>query len=166
MEMDKERKAIQSESADAIAKSRNSLINNFLGQIGVALNQEITPQRRAIYCKALNDLSEAQLKHSFNEALRILGDKLPSILTIRTFAEQWRPAAETETQKILQRTGKPADWVETTGKKLGITQEEIQQWLKDGKEKQLERIRKVQADPAWQAAAKKFGVKLQDLKPR
>lgn len=45
-------------------------------------------------------------------------------------------------------------------RKVGITEEEMREWLNAGKKAQQEVIDKLKADPEWRAMAKRFGVKL------
>lgn len=99
-----------------------------------------------MYCRALKDIGESQLKYAFEEALKHLGQFLPSIEQIRTWAEQYKPVDPiAETRRLLTRDDKPPDWNEL-GRKNGITAGEIAQWLEEGKAKQRAHIAKLEAD--------------------
>lgn len=135
-----------SESREKIEKTRLSLINNCLAQLATAAGTEVTKERKALYCRALKDISEFPLKFAFEQALKHLGQFLPSIEQIRTWAEQYKPVDPiAETRRLLTRNDKPPDWQEL-GRKNGITADEIAQWLEEGKAKQRAHIAKLEAD--------------------
>lgn len=48
--------------------------------------------RKTLYCRALIDIGEVQLRYAFDQALKDLDDKLPTIKQLRAWSEQWRPA--------------------------------------------------------------------------
>lgn len=61
-----------------------------------------------------------------------------------------------ERKDILEREAKPPDWG-GIGKKAGFSKEAIADMLEAGKEAQAEHIAKLEADPEWQAMARKLG---------
>ena len=81
------------ELPEKTAKPRHVLINSYLTQLATALNLEVTAERIALYCQALEDIGETQIKHAFEQALKNLGEFLPTIRELREYSEQWRPAA-------------------------------------------------------------------------
>ncbi len=128
-----------------------------------------------MYCKGLDDIDIAALQHAFKQALRHLGDFMPSIGQIRTYAEELTPDPdEASTREILARPDKPAGWVplvtdQEAGKvahrlvgyvKEPVSKEEIAQWLEEGKQKQRDHIAKLEADPEWRKMAARLGGKM------
>src|SRR5262245_17361658 len=107
-------KATVTTSSGETTKRRRYLIATYLTQLGTALNQAIPSERVALYCQALSDLGEAQLKFAFSDALRNLGDFLPSILSLRETAVAWaemQTAAPLDPSRRLPQPGdKPPDW--------------------------------------------------------
>ena len=146
------------ELRDEIERSRVKLINSYLGQLATAAGTEATKDRRALYCRALKDIGESPLKFAFEEALKHLGQFLPSIEQIRTWAEQWKPVDPiAETRRILIRDDKPTDW-QALGRKSGATPEEIAEWLEEGKRAQLAEYAELAKDPKWREAQARYGV--------
>jgi hypothetical protein len=134
------------------------LINNYLGQLATAAGTEATKERRALYCRALKDIGESQLKYAFEQALRNLGQFLPSIEQIRAYSEQWKPVDPiAETRKVLTREDKPPDW-QLLGQRAGVTPEDARRWLEEGKAKQRAHIATLEADPEWRKLAANVGV--------
>ena len=84
---------------------RRNLINDCLGQLGMAMNQEVSVERRALYCRALSDIPLTPLRFAFEEALKHAGEFLPSVQTLREYSEQWRPTDQT--RQLLMRHDKP-----------------------------------------------------------
>lgn len=92
------------------AQQRRSLMGHHLTQLGTANRQEVTPEQVALYSEALSDIGDTQLNYAFRQALKHLGEFLPSIQQLRTYAEQWRPVAIMDSKHILERPAKPPDW--------------------------------------------------------
>lgn len=156
--MDNTKNLTPSVSRDEIERSRSKLINSYLGQLATAAGTEATKERRALYCRALKDIGEPALRFAFEEALKHLGQFLPSIEQLRAWSEQYKPVDPiAETRRILARDDKPPDW-QALGRKAGITPAEIAQWLEDGKAKQRAKIAELEADPEWRRQAGRFGV--------
>ncbi len=152
--METEKSLTVNESHERIANSRRLSIANHVIQLATALNQEISQERMALYCRGLADIGEKQLAYAFECALRQLGEFMPSIERIREYAEQWRaidPAMET--RKIL-------NWAKETGAKAGFSKAEIAEMLEADKESQREYIAKLEADPEWRRMAARFGGKV------
>lgn len=157
--MDNTKNLTPSVSREEIERSRLKLINSYLGQLATAAGTEATKERRALYCRALKDIGESQLKFAFEEALKNLGQFLPSIEQIRTYSEQWKPVDPiAETRRLLERDDKPTDW-QALGSKNGASREEIARWLEEGKAKQRAHIARLQADPEWHKMAQRLGGK-------
>jgi len=75
------------------------------------LGQTIAAERVVLYCRALADIQEPQLLFAFEQALRHLGEFLPSVQALRGFAESWRPPESAmDCRHILDRGDKPPDW--------------------------------------------------------
>jgi hypothetical protein len=109
--MDRTKKPTGKESPERIEKRRRSLISNCLAQLGTALGQTIPPERILLYCRGLSDIGEAQLRHAFDQALKYLGDFLPSIQQLRLYASQWQQQdVIQDSRHILDRGDKPPDW--------------------------------------------------------
>lgn len=158
-EMEHTKNLTPSESREKTEKTRLSLINNCLAQLATAAGTEVTKERKALYCRALKDIGESQLKYAFEEALKNLGQFLPSIEQIRTYSEQWKPVDPiAETRRILERDDKPTDW-QALGSRNGATREEIARWLEEGKAKQRAHIATLEADPEWHKMAQRLGGK-------
>lgn len=83
-----------------------------------------------LYCRALSDIGEAQLKFAFNEALKHLGEYLPSIQQLRSYSEQWRPAQVQDSRRILERGDKPPDWEPLKGDELDAMRREFREKLR------------------------------------
>lgn len=47
--------------------------------------------------------------------------------------------------------------IDSLGKRLGVTTEQVQKWLEGGKAAQREKIARLEADPAWRAMAERLG---------
>lgn len=145
-------KATASVSPDLIAKARHGLISDYLSQLATAANLVLTDERRVLYCRALEDLTEVQLRHGFQLALKHLGAFLPTVEQIRIWSESWRPPDEQRDVRELTKQHLIA-----AGRKAGISSEEIRQWMDAGKEAQNEHIAKLEADPEWQALRQHLG---------
>jgi hypothetical protein len=120
--------------------------------------QKIPADRIALYCRALSDIGDKQLRYAFEQALKHLGEFLPSIEQLRTYAEQWVPVDPiAETRRILARDDKPTDW-QALGSKSGVTAADVAKWLEEGKAAQREVIAELEADPEWRRMAARVGV--------
>src|ERR1043166_4611130 len=111
--MENPKKAMVIESPEKTEKRRRSslVISEHLTQLGTALGQKIPRERVALYCRALSDIGDAQLRYAFTQALENLGEFLPSIAQLRQYSSQWRPQdAIQDSRRILERGDKPADW--------------------------------------------------------
>lgn len=117
-------------SPEKIERQQHSLIANCLAQLGTALGQTIPRERIVLYCLALSDIGEAQLKFAFNEALKHLGEYLPSIQQLRSYSEQWRPAQVQDSRRILERGDKPPDWEPLKGDELDAMRREFREKLR------------------------------------
>lgn len=145
-------------SRDEIERSRSKLINSYLGQLATAAGTEATKERRALYCRALRDIGESTLTYAFEQALKHLGQFLPSIEQLREWAGQYKPVDPiAETRKLLEREDKPPNW-EELGRRNGITAEETARWLAEGKAKQRAHIEKMRLNSEWRRMARKAGV--------
>lgn len=123
--MDNTKNPTATESPEKIEKRRHALIANCLTQLGTALGQTIPAERVALYCRALTDIGEAQMKFAFDQALRHLGEFLPSVRDLRGYAENWRPAeVVTDCRHILDRGDKPPGWEQLTPEELAQMQVE------------------------------------------
>src|SRR6266446_3603347 len=87
--MDPKKNPTANESPEKTEKWRHSLITNCLAQMGTAMGKEVPKERVLLYCRALNNLGEAELRFAFDRALEHLGEFLPSIEQLRTYAEQY-----------------------------------------------------------------------------
>jgi hypothetical protein len=105
-------------------KARSSLIGSCLGQIGTALSQKVPNDLKALFCVALADLTEGQLKFGFEQALKFwkpeYGKKFPAPAEIREYAEQYVPVDPiAETRRLyLERQVKPEGWEPVTEEEL------------------------------------------------
>lgn len=108
------------------------------------IDQVVSNERLELYCKALEDLSEHQLSHAFERALREVGDFIPSVHQLRRWSEESRSSEADRTREILTR-----DHLVKAAQKAKVTKEEIAEWLEAGKEKQREHIAKLHQDPEW-----------------
>lgn len=152
-----EKSPMTSESRAEIVKQRSSLIANYLAQLGTAMGREVARDRKTLYCRALNELTEGQLKYAFGEALKHLGEFLPSIEQLQIYATQYKPVDPVaETRKVLERDDKPTDWAKL-GRNSGVAQSEIDQWIEEGKAKQREHIAKLEGNPEWRTMAARLG---------
>ena len=81
----------------------------------MTLGQVIPAERIAMYALALADLTEKQLAHGFDQALKLFvpqfGQTFPAPAQLREWAFQARQdAAIVDTRRILDRGDKPPDW--------------------------------------------------------
>lgn len=60
-----------------------------------------------LYCRALSDLGEKPLAYAFEQALKYLGEFLPTVLQLRSYAECWQQETAEQSQKLLARPDKP-----------------------------------------------------------
>jgi hypothetical protein len=75
----------------------------------------IPPERIILYARALSDLSEKQLAHGFEKALKYFkpefGKSFPTPAEIRAWAYEYRPVdVIQDSRHILDRGDKPPDW--------------------------------------------------------
>ena len=112
------------ESLVKTAKARSSLINNYLAHIGTALSQKPTSDMKGLFCVALADLTEGQIKFGFEQALKFwkpeYGKKFPAPAEIREYAERYVPVDPiAETRRLyLERQSKPEGWEPATEEEL------------------------------------------------
>ena len=137
---------------EAAKSEKQKLIALLISQLCKGLPVKPASETALFYLKALDDLSEKQLRHGFEQASRHLGKFLPAISELREWSESWRPPEVETPQKPLE----PAHLAEAAHRSK-VTKEEIVLWLEDGKQKQREHIAKLAADPKWQAEYEKFG---------
>ena len=128
--MDERKNPTGNESLGRTVKPQHSLVANYLTQMALALNQEIQPERIALYCQALSDIGENQTKHAFNQALRHLGEFLPSIRELSDWAESWRPDEQSETRQFksvsdIDPEKCPKGWSPEDVFRAHLTQEKI-----------------------------------------
>lgn len=90
----------------------------------MALGQKIPNDLKSLFCVALADLTERQLRLGFNDALKFwkpeFGKRLPAPAEIREYAERYEsvdPIAETR-RKYLELEAKPANWEPVTEQEL------------------------------------------------
>jgi hypothetical protein len=88
----------------------------------------IPPERIVLYVHALADLSNPQLAHGFDKALKLFkpeyGNSFPTPAQIREWAFQWRPPEIQENRHILDRGDKPPDWEPLAPGELTAMQQE------------------------------------------
>lgn len=114
-----ERNPTATESRDKIEKRRRALIGTHLTQLATAIGQTVSAERVALYCRGLNNIGETQLQYAFEQALQHLGEFLPSIQQLRTYAERWRPCDPIQDSRhLLDRGDKPPDWEPFTPREL------------------------------------------------
>lgn len=101
-------------SSASNAKRVSDSIKSYVDQLAMALGQVIPAERTLLYIRALSDLSEAQLAHGFEIALKHFkpefGRVFPIPGEIREWALQWRPEPIRDTRRILDRGDKPPGW--------------------------------------------------------
>ncbi len=179
-------------------KPSHVLVAKCLIQLGSALNREVSIDQIAMYCRALEDIGELQLKFAFETALRALGEFMPSIAQIRSYAEEWRPpenffGRQFRSVSDIDPARCPSGWspedvfrahltqerlrdgarrplygsdsislqdLRNAAKTSGVTKQEIQGWLDDGKITQGEYIARLESDPQWRESARRFGGKV------
>jgi len=94
-------------------KKRN-LIVHYVAQLAMALGQTIPAERALLYVRALSDLTDKQLEHGFECALKYFrqefGKVFPMPGDLREWALQWHPEPITDSSRILDRGDKPEDW--------------------------------------------------------
>lgn len=103
------------ENAEAL-KRRSEFLTLSVHQLSVALGQEVSSERVAMYLRALIDVPDNRLAFAFEYALKHSAHWLPSPGEIRKWAEDWNPYADREAQLvrgILERSSKPPGWVPT-----------------------------------------------------
>lgn len=95
-------------------KLASELVTHYVEQLAMVLGQLIPPERIILYARALSDLTEKQLEHGFEKALKYFkpeyGKTFPAPAEIREWAYQWRAEAISDSQRILDRGDKPPDW--------------------------------------------------------
>ena len=101
-------------NSDESTKMR-ALVSSYIRQLSTALNQELSPERHALYLHGLEDLTEAELRDAFDTALKSAEKFFPSIAELRRWANEGaekrhREKARLATKQILDRPGKPDDW--------------------------------------------------------
>ncbi len=114
--MDPKKNPTANESPEKTEKWRHSLITNCLAQMGTAMGKEVPKERVLLYCRALNNLGEAELRFAFDRALEHLGEFLPSIEQLRTYAEQYFEATRERhlrehAQLLLMRPNTHPDFI-------------------------------------------------------
>lgn len=156
MDNEQSRQRASSSSGGSERKISDS-IRFFVGQLATALGQVIPAERVLLYIHALSDLTEKQLAHGFDQALKRFsaefGKTFPLPADIREWAFEYRavdPIAET--RRLLARDDKPPDW-EELGRHSGVTPEQTARWLEEGKQKQREHNAQLARDPEWQRLA-------------
>ena len=119
-------------------------------KMAAAATVELAAATQAVYLERLRALSQIEM--------RTAGER-----TIREWAE---PSKMPPLAFILERIVKqpqleeysiPEDWREVARVKLGVSHEQVQEWLEEGKEAQLEYIAKLEADPEWNRMAGQLG---------
>ena len=84
----------------------------YVEQLAIAFDQMIAADRIVIYAQALADLSEAQLKYAFEQALKNFkpgfDHRFPYPSEIREWAYSLK--REEETAALIKRSDKPPDW--------------------------------------------------------
>lgn len=95
-------------------KPVSELVTHYVDQLAMALGQMIPTERTLLYVRALSDLTEQQLAHGFDKALKLFkpefGKTFPAPAEIREWGFQWRSAEHAETRLLLDRGDKPPDW--------------------------------------------------------
>jgi len=95
-------------------KKISDSIRYFVGQLAMALGQVIPAERILLYIRALSDLTESQLAHGFEKALKFFkpefGRVFPTPAEIREWAYEWRPPVVDPSRAILDRGDKPPGW--------------------------------------------------------
>lgn len=134
-------------------KSKQLLLAELLANLCRGISLEIPPERILFYCEALDDLSETQLRHGFALANRNIGEFLPSVAQLREWCESWRPP-EPPPPPALEKSDLVA-----AGNRLGVTHEQVMQWLEEGKRAQQQHYENLKADPAWQAMVARLNPK-------
>lgn len=114
------KKTIMTNSNDTSVSRRNSFINERLNEIAITVGRGAPITVIETYCRALNDLSEPQLVHAFNEAVKILGKTLPTINELRSHANQFAQTKEqTANESAYQRLKARYERVYANADKLG-----------------------------------------------
>lgn len=67
------------------------------------MEREVPKERVLLYCRALSDIGETQLRFAFDRALGNLGEFLPSIETLRAYANEWYEMARERQAKEHMR---------------------------------------------------------------
>lgn len=121
------------------------LLEKCVPDLSLALAANLDEDRALAYVNALDDLSETQINHAFRRAVKswkpAFGRTFPSPAELREYAEELDPPRAPEVHEHQPTT---TDFLRNA-RKAGVTQEEIQAWLEEGKAKQRELIRRIQA---------------------
>lgn len=127
-------------SSENKKKPVSELVNSYVAQLAMALGVLIPTERSLLYIRALSDLTERQLAHGFEKALKYFkpdfGKTFPYPGELREWACEWRPATE-NTRLLLDRGDKPADWqpltpgeIETMRREAAAKAETIQEQIR------------------------------------
>ncbi len=92
----------------------SSRVTHFVEHLAMGLGQVIPAQRMLLYGRVLGDLTDMQLLHGFDHALKYFkpeyGRNFPFPAELREWALQYRPEPITDTRRILDRGDKPPGW--------------------------------------------------------
>ncbi len=141
------------ESNDERKRTHSESLTHYVLQLATIMGQELTTERLSLYVAALDSLSDKQVEFGFKKAIDLFkpefGKVFPYPAEIRELAEQYQPVEiAIETQKLLDRPDKPTDWVRM-GARIGVTKDEIAQWLQAGKNRALAHFAELEKDPKF-----------------
>lgn len=121
------------------------MITELITLLETALNTDHKHDRGPLFEEALSDMSEVQVTHAFRRAVKswkpAFGRTFPSPAELREYAEELDPPRAPQVHEHQPTT---TDFLRNA-RRSGVTPEEIQAWLEEGKAKQRELIRRIQA---------------------
>ncbi len=127
--------------------------------MAIACGRDLDPSRVSLYCKALEDIGEIQLRYAFEQALKYIGDSIPTIKEIRRLSEEWRPAqtervqdcpdVERVRQMLKDREIIDFPWLADPRRDKEPTPQNVAMWKAEGQNRTLAHLAELEKDPKF-----------------